>query len=496
MNQPSNPPEPDYVVCNCQNCSGHIEFDAIQFTPNNSVVPCPHCGVETKLYIPFLDAENDLSQLRPSPASPTSVKHEGFFCGTPFTPDENVRNQNPTISNPQYTDEQIRLIGDRENDESAIKLFHEGEQETTMSIEDARRYITDPRFKLMNPETGLRFTPATLEAFINSRRLHNKIETNKSIETSHSGASEDVGQNPISHSKREPSGPYKHKRVRFEKGARIALSREQRESPTGKQLIALLDEIVRDGASTDGIITEDGVRRLNGWLDKQAGSDILAISFLLQISDRILRKGKVTTARAFEMQFAIERVLPASIREEFKKVRQDAWVHSPLKPKASQAQLEYIRSLGGNPLPGLNTSEASLLIESLLQHATPASEQRATEKQMEYIRILGANPPPGLSKADASSLIEELHAKRREASAKNQPPSSRQIMVLRFWNRLDLAQSSKWEVEQWLDQFYAEDPRRKEAWTEFKLENGDDGSQRDPSWVTIGLGDSYLSKRQ
>ena len=59
---------------------------------------------------------------------------------------------------------------------------------------------------------------------------------------------------------------------------------------------------------------------------------------------------------------------------------------------------------------------------------------------------------------------------------------------------MDLAQSSKWEVEQWLTQFYDEDPHRRAAWETFKLENGDDGSQRDPSWVMLGAGERYLNK--
>jgi hypothetical protein len=144
-------------------------------------------------------------------------------------------------------------------------------------------------------------------------------------------------------------------------------------------------------------------------------------------------------------------------------------------------------------LPGLNVAEASLLIEKLLEHSTPPSEQSATEKQIQYIRDLGGNPRTGLSKADASVLIEQLHAQRRESVARQEPPSPRQIMVLRFWNRMDLEQSSKWEIEQWQNQFYAEDPRRKAAWEAFKLEIGDDGSQHDPSCVPIGAGESYLS---
>ena len=37
--------------CDCDYCGGGIEFDASEFSEENSAVPCPHCGQETKLKI-------------------------------------------------------------------------------------------------------------------------------------------------------------------------------------------------------------------------------------------------------------------------------------------------------------------------------------------------------------------------------------------------------------------------------------------------------------
>jgi len=457
-------------------------------------VPCPHCGLETKISIPISQAEKVPPQLPSSVASPNTARREGFFCGTSEVLQERVGDEYPAATAPALTEDQIRSVGKRQNDDMAAKLYHEGDQDMAMSLDDARRYIADPRFKLMNPETGVRFTPATLEAFIKAKQFQKRIVAARLNAPQMQIPSPEAEQNSVPISDKEPPAIHKHKRVRFTKGTRIALSSAQCASPIGKELIALLREIVHDGLNADGLVTEDGVRRLNSWLDKQVDSDVLAIKFLLQASDRILRTGKVTTAKAFEMHFAIERVLPTSLRDEFKQIRQDAWLHSPLKPKATEAQLEYIRNLGGTPLPGLNVAEASLLIEKLLEHSTPQSEQSATEKQIQYIRDLGGNPRMGLSKADASVLIEQLQAQRRESFAKQEPPSPRQMMVLRFWNRMDLAQSSKWEVEQWQDKFYTEDPRRKAAWELFKVENGDDGSQHDPSFVPVGAGSEYLER--
>jgi putative phage-type endonuclease len=82
MSQPSNQPAPtSYVVCNCQHCDGRIEFNANDFAEENSIVPCPHCGLETKIFIPVLDPEKVSTGLPISVVSPNTVRREGFFCG-------------------------------------------------------------------------------------------------------------------------------------------------------------------------------------------------------------------------------------------------------------------------------------------------------------------------------------------------------------------------------------------------------------------------------
>ena len=505
MSQPTNPPEPDYVVCECRHCSGHIEFDALQFTPNNSVVPCPHCGTETKLYIPFLEAEKDSSQLTPSPTSLISVKHEGFSGGMPSIPKEDVRNPNPTITNPQYTDAQIKSIGKRENDEAAIRLFHEGDQETVMSFEDARRYVADPRFKLVDPETSLRFTPATLEVFIKSKRLQNKSKSDQ--------------QSPLSQRRKA-----------------VVLTKAQCETPLAKELIRLLLEIEKEGFSSDS-----SLRRLSNWLGANADSGLPTVSFLTEVTKDVLSCGCITLENKAKMQNAIVRVLPRSIQiaeinsEDFseklparesvlKRIRErggDPWpgitraeAHAIEEKLPSKNMLDRIRELGGEPPNGITAAEAYELKEKLYH--------RPTEKQLEYIRALGVNPPPDLTRFTAIELIDKLlhsvkategqlqyirdlggnpsaelsHADAGEIIKQllaRQQPTPRQMMVLRFWNRMDLTQSSKDEITAWLEQFYNEDPRRKAAWEAFKLKNGDDGSQHDPSWVPIGAGKSYLN---
>ena len=50
------------VKCSCQVCNGHIAFDA---TMAGQDIACPHCGMETKLFIPNIPLT--------TPPSPTSV---------------------------------------------------------------------------------------------------------------------------------------------------------------------------------------------------------------------------------------------------------------------------------------------------------------------------------------------------------------------------------------------------------------------------------------
>jgi ribosomal protein L7/L12 len=50
------------VQCPCQHCHGEIEFDARELAEENSVVPCPHCGQETQLFITESKSGDQLPQ--------------------------------------------------------------------------------------------------------------------------------------------------------------------------------------------------------------------------------------------------------------------------------------------------------------------------------------------------------------------------------------------------------------------------------------------------
>src|SRR4051812_47157781 len=48
-----SPPESNEAVakCQCTNCHGHLEFDAVHA---GETVECPHCGANTGLYLPHV----------------------------------------------------------------------------------------------------------------------------------------------------------------------------------------------------------------------------------------------------------------------------------------------------------------------------------------------------------------------------------------------------------------------------------------------------------
>jgi hypothetical protein len=69
----------------------------------------------------------------------------------------------------------LNAIGNRANDELAQKLFQGGEQTVSLNAEEARRYLEDPRFRLMDPQTGRRLTRQQLEARIKAADTEAKV---------------------------------------------------------------------------------------------------------------------------------------------------------------------------------------------------------------------------------------------------------------------------------------------------------------------------------
>ena len=59
----------DFIKCNCNHCSNHLEFD-----PANAgeVITCPSCGLETTLYVPTAPPVPKVEKPAPFPATPAT----------------------------------------------------------------------------------------------------------------------------------------------------------------------------------------------------------------------------------------------------------------------------------------------------------------------------------------------------------------------------------------------------------------------------------------
>lgn len=222
----------------------------------------------------------------------------------------------------------------------------------------------------------------------------------------------------------------------------VALSKKNLDTVEGIALLTLLDRIMADGSLADQEIKE-----LATWLEQTASTATLpGIHFLREEVAGVLADGGVSEAESRLLTKAILRVLPVTERER-------------AKAKVAEA--------------------------TALERA--AAAKLVTQKQLEYIRNLGGTCAGNVTKWEASEIIDQLVATR---------PTVRQQMVLRFWNRLDLSSDGVEGVSEWMDQWYDEDPQRRDAWELWKQESRDDGSRSFTSIdsVPIGAGQKYLAR--
>jgi hypothetical protein len=90
---------------------------------------------------------------------------------------------------------------------------------------------------------------------------------------------------------------------------RVALSKADRSTPEGRELIALLTEL-----SADGLVTREELVRLRQWLEQDRGVDFPACGFLYEVVETISQDGEITEDELDSLALAIERVLPVDVR--------------------------------------------------------------------------------------------------------------------------------------------------------------------------------------
>jgi hypothetical protein len=92
---------------------------------------------------------------------------------------------------------------------------------------------------------------------------------------------------------------------------RISLTKTQRNTAAGTELLALCQTVTSDGSLSDAEVTE-----LQHWLDENRSSDLPAIEFLTGVVVKILADGKVTSEERTELYKSIEAVLPPELRRD------------------------------------------------------------------------------------------------------------------------------------------------------------------------------------
>ena len=231
---------------------------------------------------------------------------------------------------------------------------------------------------------------------------------------------------------------------------RVTLTDDQLRDHTAQELLALLENI-----SADGILTDDEILRLDSWLHNAGQANIPALTYLRAVVSGVLADRLIIEEERKTIVAAILRIMP------------------PEKSALAKVRFSEAEKHG-------HEAAAWELKEKQAAAA-------ATPEQTRFLQAMGVSVPEGYTEAAASDRIaSELGS--------GQPVTVRQIMLLRFWDRLDLADKGRTAVDEWIDGWYTEAPDRLEAWELWKSENGDCGRQDSPERVSVGAGKAYLER--
>lgn len=97
---------------------------------------------------------------------------------------------------------------------------------------------------------------------------------------------------------------------------RASLTKTQRESEVGAELLSLCQAV-----TTDGSLSDDEVLSLREWLQEHKEEDLPAIAHLMPVVERIVADGKVTPDERRELFITVETVLPPGVRGIAKNAR-------------------------------------------------------------------------------------------------------------------------------------------------------------------------------
>ena len=97
---------------------------------------------------------------------------------------------------------------------------------------------------------------------------------------------------------------------------RTSLTKAQRQSAVGAELLSLCQVM-----TTDGALSDEEVSSLRGWLQEHKNEDLPAISHLTKVVETIVADGRVTAEERRELYVALETVLPSDVRAIARRAR-------------------------------------------------------------------------------------------------------------------------------------------------------------------------------
>jgi len=231
---------------------------------------------------------------------------------------------------------------------------------------------------------------------------------------------------------------------------RVVITNSEAETERGAKLLNFIFDICHDGK-----VTFDEVVRLHAFLVEPPVA-FAAIGYLRAVTRQIVSDDKISDIEAYALKQSLARVTPKSMRGVI---------------------LTHLEGIG---LPLSNDERPS----GRGRKASGWRSDPITPAQSEYIANLGGKITPGMTKGDASILIDYL--------LENRPPTPRQQMVIRFFNRLDLLNNSKEDVSAWIDAVFGDDTSiESRAWERFKRETKHDVHSLDINIVPINAYSKY-----
>jgi hypothetical protein len=217
----------------------------------------------------------------------------------------------------------------------------------------------------------------------------------------------------------------------------LQLNEVQLRRESAQHLLTLLEEI-----SADGYLSDEEILQLGEWLEMEEDRRIPAMTFLRSLIGDILSDNAIVDSERLEILHAVLRIMPDE------------------ESRIARLRIGYV------------TRCTDLHAQDML----------ATKEQIQLMKILGIEVRQNCSSEQASELLREAIEKRHTLSGKH-------LMVLRFWNREELAKNGSRFVSLWLDNWYRGDPDRYTAWS---LWNRDHPECCFPENLEAGAGFEYL----